>query len=114
MPENDVTVGFEFDLEVFFQPNHFRHSVALLGFCSIMAPLTNLTDYTFAIDSIPLNLAMLYFSYQFYRKPGADNAKKLFRLSLFYLPMVMMLMIIGKPYNREQIPITNPEVEMMV
>ncbi|KAK0399876.1 hypothetical protein QR680_003254 [Steinernema hermaphroditum] len=55
-----------------------RHSIALLGLCSIAAPLCDLTTSTFAWDSLPLNAAMVYLSY-----------------NLLYLPLIMILMVIS-------------------
>jgi len=73
-----------------------RHSLILLLLCSGLAPLSNLTTYTFALDTIPLNAVMIYLSYKFYRHPDENNSKQLFRFSLLYLPIVMMFAIISK------------------
>ncbi|CEF67752.1 Protoheme IX farnesyltransferase, mitochondrial [Strongyloides ratti] len=73
-----------------------RHSLALLGICSIAAPLSGLTSYTFAIDSLPLNLAMCYFGYKFYSTPDAKTSRNLFKFSLLYLPLIMILMVISR------------------
>uniref|UniRef100_A0A0K0DXJ2 Protoheme IX farnesyltransferase, mitochondrial n=1 Tax=Strongyloides stercoralis TaxID=6248 RepID=A0A0K0DXJ2_STRER len=73
-----------------------RHSLALLGICSIAAPLSGLTSYTFALDSIPLNLAMCYFGYKFYSTPDAKTSRNLFKFSLLYLPLIMILMVISR------------------
>ncbi|TKR93536.1 hypothetical protein L596_007969 [Steinernema carpocapsae] len=72
-----------------------RHSIALLGLCSIAAPLCDLTTSTFAWDSLPLNAVMLYLSFKFYRQPDAKTSRNLFRFSLLYLPLVMVLMVIS-------------------
>jgi len=74
----------------------FRHSLILLLLCSGLAPLSNLTTYTFALDTIPLNAVMIYLSYKFYRHPDEKNSKQLFRFSLLYLPLVMAFAIISK------------------
>lgn len=71
----------------------------MLGICSVAAPLSHLTNYIFAIDSIPFNLAMIYFSYKFYLNPNEKTSKVLFRYSLLYLPIIMMLMVIGNAGN---------------
>lgn len=76
-----------------------RHSLALAALCSFVAPLTNLTTVTFALDSLPLNVYMCWLAYRFYRAPDAQNSRQLFFYSLFYLPLVMILMVISK-YGR--------------
>ncbi|KAI1730690.1 ubiA prenyltransferase family domain-containing protein [Ditylenchus destructor] len=69
-----------------------RHAFALMGLCSVVAPLTNLGTPSFALASLPLNLAMVYYSYKFYRQPDSQSAKALFRCSTFvYLPLIMVL-----------------------
>ncbi|CAB3405366.1 unnamed protein product [Caenorhabditis bovis] len=69
-----------------------RHSLALVGLCSIAAPLTDLTTVSFALDSLPVNAYLVYLSYQFYKAPDAKNSRKLFFYSLIYLPLIMLLM----------------------
>ncbi|CAI5441709.1 unnamed protein product [Caenorhabditis angaria] len=76
-----------------------RHSLALLGLCSIAAPLTGLTTMTFAIDSLPVNAYLVYLSYKFYKAPDAKNSRKLFFYSLLHLPLCMLLMGISN-YGR--------------
>ncbi|CAJ0957551.1 unnamed protein product, partial [Mesorhabditis belari] len=72
-----------------------RHSLALVGLCSIAAPLTGLTTVSFAIDSLPINALLVYLSYKFYKAPDSKNSRKLFFFSLLYLPVIMLLMVIG-------------------
>ncbi|PIC48625.1 hypothetical protein B9Z55_007528 [Caenorhabditis nigoni] len=79
-----------------------RHSVALLGLCSIAAPLTDLTTLTFAIDSLPVNAYLVYLSYKFYKAPDAKNSRKLFFYSLLHLPLIMLLMGISNYGRNEQ------------
>ncbi|CAL2034388.1 unnamed protein product [Caenorhabditis brenneri] len=78
-----------------------RHSLALLGLCSIAAPLTDLTTLTFAIDSLPVNAYLVYLSYKFYKAPDAKNSRKLFFYSLLHLPLIMLLMGISN-YGRNE------------
>ncbi|XP_015924355.1 protoheme IX farnesyltransferase, mitochondrial [Parasteatoda tepidariorum] len=75
-----------------------RHSIALLIFCSA-APLLDLTTWTFAFDSFPLNCYFIYCAWKFYKDGDTKSARKLFRLSLVYLPALMFLMFIGKKYT---------------
>ncbi|GMT16901.1 hypothetical protein PFISCL1PPCAC_8198, partial [Pristionchus fissidentatus] len=72
-----------------------RHALSLVGLCSIAAPLTDLTTMTFAVDSLPLNAALVYLSWKFYRAPDAKNSRQLFFFSLLYLPLIMVLMVIS-------------------
>ncbi|EPB75485.1 protoheme IX farnesyltransferase [Ancylostoma ceylanicum] len=76
-----------------------RHSLALVGLCSIAAPLTNLTTITFALDSLPVNAYMCWLAYKFYKAPDAQNSRRLFFYSLFYLPLIMTLMVVSS-YGR--------------
>jgi len=76
-----------------------RHAVALVGLCSVAAPLSDLTTWTFAVDSLPFNAYMVYLSYKFYRQPDAKTSRTLFRYSLIYLPAIMLLMVVSS-YGR--------------
>uniref|UniRef100_A0A915EKJ6 Heme O synthase n=1 Tax=Ditylenchus dipsaci TaxID=166011 RepID=A0A915EKJ6_9BILA len=60
-----------------------RHSVAVLALCSVVAPVTNLTTYVFALDSLPLNLVMVYLSYKFYRRPDGAMPRLCFATVFF-------------------------------
>uniref|UniRef100_A0A914WGB1 Protoheme IX farnesyltransferase, mitochondrial n=1 Tax=Plectus sambesii TaxID=2011161 RepID=A0A914WGB1_9BILA len=76
-----------------------RHAVALVGLCSVAAPLSDLTTWTFAVDSLPFNAYMVYLSYKFYKQPDAKTSRTLFRYSLIYLPAIMLLMVVSS-YGR--------------
>lgn len=78
-----------------------RHSVAITVMCSI-APFANLTDWTFAIDSLPLNIYFVYCSWKFYKQGDAASSRKLFRLSLVHLPILLMLMFISKKRSTKE------------
>ncbi|KAG0413167.1 hypothetical protein HPB47_009694 [Ixodes persulcatus] len=73
-----------------------RHSVALLLLCSVAAPLADLTTWTFAVDTLPLNAYLLFRAWRFYREPDSATSRTLFRLSLVYLPLLMLLMFVSK------------------
>ncbi|GBM86552.1 Protoheme IX farnesyltransferase, mitochondrial [Araneus ventricosus] len=75
-----------------------RHSVGLLVLCSC-APLLDLTTWTFAFDSFPLNCYLIYRAWKFYKEGDNHSSRKLFRLSLIHLPALMFLMLIGKKYS---------------
>lgn len=72
-----------------------RHTAALIGICSF-APMIGLTTWTFALDSLPVNLYFLYLAWRFYDHSDSSSSRKLFRMSLAHLPIVMILMIIHK------------------
>ncbi|GFT23405.1 protoheme IX farnesyltransferase, mitochondrial [Nephila pilipes] len=78
-----------------------RHSIGLLVLCSC-APLVDLTTWTFAFDSLPLNCYLIYHSWKFYKDSDTYSARKLFRLSIIYLPALMFLMLVGKKYKKEE------------
>lgn len=78
-----------------------RHSIGLLVLCSC-APLVDLTTWAFAFDSLPLNCYLIYRSWKFYKDSDTYSARKLFRLSLIYLPALMFLMFVGKKYTRNE------------
>lgn len=78
-----------------------RHSVAILALCSL-APVLDLTTWTFAFDSLPLNAYLVYCSWQFYKKGDSQTSRKLFRLSLIHLPTLIFLMLIGKKYVHKE------------
>ena len=72
-----------------------RHCLAMIGLCTL-APVLDLTTWTFAIDSLPLNLFMTYLGWRFYKKADSKSAKQLFRFTLLHLPVLMMLLLISK------------------
>lgn len=89
-----------------------RHAFGLLALCS-MAPFFNLCDQYFAIGSLPLNFGILYLSYKFYLKPDSEISKRLFRYTLAYLPLLMLLLVLTKrPSNSDddnkKAPNSNP------
>jgi protoheme IX farnesyltransferase len=72
------------------------HTIALLVMCSCLAPIFELTTWNFAIDSLPFSLYFIYLAVQFKRNADAQSSRKLFRYSLIYLPMIILLMLITK------------------
>lgn len=74
-----------------------RHSLYLTAYCLLMShPSVGLTTWTFAVDSLPFNLYLIYLSYKFWSDPGSSSSRKLFRYSLIHLPAVILLMVISK------------------
>merc|ERR1719239_1016922 len=72
-----------------------RHSLGLIAVCTA-APLLEVTHWAFALESLPLNLYMVYLSWRFYQKADSASSRKLFRYTLIHLPLLMTLMILGK------------------
>jgi len=72
-----------------------RYSLGLLALCNL-APVLDVTTWAFAADSLPLNLYMIYLSCKFYKEGDSASARKLFRFSLIYLPVIMALVLIAK------------------
>jgi len=78
-----------------------RHSLACIGLCSL-APALGLTHWSFALDSLPLNLYLSYLAYKFYRQADSKSSRKLFRFSLIHLPLLMTLMFISKSSKNDE------------
>lgn len=78
-----------------------RHSLGLIAVCSV-APLVDVTHWAFAVDSLPLNLYMLYLSFRFYQKADSNSSRKLFRYTLIHLPLLMTLMCLGKKGQQDK------------
>ncbi|KAI6652162.1 Protoheme IX farnesyltransferase, mitochondrial-like [Oopsacas minuta] len=72
-----------------------RYSLLMLPLC-YCAPLLGVTTYWFVVDSLIPNALLAWFGWRFYRDRNNDSARKLFRITLFHLPLIMMLMIINK------------------
>uniref|UniRef100_A0A0N5AJI1 Heme O synthase n=1 Tax=Syphacia muris TaxID=451379 RepID=A0A0N5AJI1_9BILA len=73
-----------------------RNTLALIPLCSIGAPLSGLTTWTFSFGSLPLNLYFSYLSLQFYHRADSKSARSLFIYSLLYLPLIFILMFLSK------------------
>ena len=58
-----------------------RLSLGLVAVCTA-APLLGVTDWTFALDSLPLNLYMVLLSWRFHQQPDSATSRKLFRYTL--------------------------------
>uniref|UniRef100_A0A023GCS8 Protoheme IX farnesyltransferase, mitochondrial n=1 Tax=Amblyomma triste TaxID=251400 RepID=A0A023GCS8_AMBTT len=73
-----------------------RHSVVLALLCGAAAPLSGVTTWSFAATSLPLNAYLLHRAWRFYNEPDSATSRALFRLSLVYLPVLIVLMLISK------------------
>lgn len=74
-----------------------RYSLAIIGICTL-APVTDVTTWIFAVDSLPLNGYLVYLAWRFYKDADSKSSRKLFLFTLLHLPAVMVLMIISKKY----------------
>ncbi|KAF8518195.1 UbiA prenyltransferase family-domain-containing protein [Gautieria morchelliformis] len=73
-----------------------RHSVALIGICSVLIPLSGLTTWAFAMTSLIPNTFLSRAAWKFWRIGTEKEAKALFHTSLWYLPVVLALMMFHK------------------
>ncbi|XP_026172039.1 protoheme IX farnesyltransferase, mitochondrial [Mastacembelus armatus] len=78
-----------------------RHSLALIGL-STLAPMLDVTTWTFPLISLPINLYISYLAFRFYYKGDRSNARKLFFCSLWHLPMLLLLALTCKKPHRDQ------------
>jgi len=78
-----------------------RHCVALVGLTTLL-PVCGVTTWWLALDSLPLNLWNTYLGYRFYKDSDTRSARKLFRLSLLYLPILMLMILLHKKPRTER------------
>lgn len=78
-----------------------RHSVGLVGLATL-APVLDVTTWTFPIISLPINLYISFLAFRFYRKGDRNSARKLFFCSLWHLPMLLLLALTCKKPRRER------------
>ncbi|XP_035520685.1 protoheme IX farnesyltransferase, mitochondrial [Morone saxatilis] len=84
-----------------------RHSVGLIGL-STLAPVLDVTTWTFPVISLPINLYISYLAFRFYRKGDRSSARKLFFCSLWHLPMLLLLALTCKKPRNDQDPALPP------
>lgn len=72
-----------------------RHSLGLIGLATL-APVLDVTTWTFPIISLPINLYISFLAFRFYRKGDRNSARKLFFCSLWHLPMLLLLALTCK------------------
>ncbi|KAJ7404425.1 protoheme IX farnesyltransferase, mitochondrial-like protein [Willisornis vidua] len=72
-----------------------RHCLALIGLCAV-APVLDITTWTFPIISLPINLYISYLGFRFYRDADRSSSRKLFFCSLWHLPMLLLVMFTCK------------------
>ncbi|XP_075220384.1 cytochrome c oxidase assembly factor 10 [Lycorma delicatula] len=72
-----------------------RYTLAIIAL-SCSAPLLDVTNIWFALESLPLNIYFGYLAWQFYKESDSSTSRQLFRFSLIHLPLLMILMLINK------------------
>ncbi|XP_022193439.2 protoheme IX farnesyltransferase, mitochondrial [Nilaparvata lugens] len=72
-----------------------RYTLAITAL-SCSAPLVDLTNTWFALQSLPLNLYFSHLAWRFYKDSDSASSRKLFRFSLIHLPLLMLLMLANK------------------
>jgi len=70
-----------------------RHSIALIPITAIMAPLSGSVDWSFALTSTIPNIYFTREAIKFWKYQTEANARGLFFVSLWYLPVVLGLMM---------------------
>ena len=78
-----------------------RHCLALLGLTTLL-PVCGVTTWWLALDSLPLNVWQTYLGYRFYKDSDSRSARKLFRFSLLYLPILMLMILLHKKQRTER------------
>ena len=81
----------------------FNHTLELLLICSYFAPAFDLTEWTFSLVSMPFNLVFIYLAAKFKRDKDAKSSRLLFRYSLIYLPIMILLLFLNKKPVNERV-----------
>ncbi|XP_055379261.1 protoheme IX farnesyltransferase, mitochondrial [Condylostylus longicornis] len=69
-----------------------------LGALSLAAPYFDVTNTWFALESLPLNAYFAYLAWKFYKKSDSGTSRKLFKFSLYHLPILMVLFLFNKKH----------------
>lgn len=83
-----------------------RYTAAIMGL-SYLAPVLDVTNWWFALESTPLNAYFLYLAWQFNKQSDSASSRKLFRFSLIHLPALMLLMLLNKKYLGNEVDSKN-------
>lgn len=73
-----------------------RHAVLLVPFTAALAPMSGSVDWSFALTSAAPNAIFVHSAWSFYKTTTELAAKRLFFVSLWYLPAVLGLMMVHK------------------
>lgn len=68
-----------------------RYAISLIPICSVLLPWTGVVHWTYSLLSAPINAALIYSSYGFWRHDGDKAARTCFFVSLIHLPAVLLL-----------------------
>lgn len=74
-----------------------RYTVGLT-ILSMAAPALEVTNYWFALGSLPLNAYFTYLAWKFYQHSDSGSSRKLFRFSLLHLPALMIMFLLTKKH----------------
>jgi len=88
-----------FDYSIFFPALCRRVALrytGVIGALSLSAPLLDVTNNWFALETLPLNAYFGYLAWRFYKESDSGSSRKLFRFSLLHLPILMALFLINK------------------
>ncbi|KAM6951046.1 protoheme IX farnesyltransferase, mitochondrial [Aplochiton taeniatus] len=77
-----------------------RHSLGLIGL-SALGPALDVTNWSFPLVSLPINVYISYLALRFYQKGDRSSARKLFFCSLWHLPMLLLLALTCKKSRKE-------------
>jgi len=80
-----------------------RHGLAQIPL-SILIPWLGVTNWSFLVLSLPINIYQALLCWEFYRNANMNSAKRLFRFTLLHLPLIMFFLIICKTkeiYSKE-------------
>ncbi|QRV75465.1 UbiA family prenyltransferase [Ceratobasidium sp. AG-Ba] len=75
----------------------FRYALAFIPICSVMAPLSGLTTWWFALTSLPFNVVLAHGAWRFWKEGSEKAARQVWRQCLWYLPVMLALMMASKP-----------------
>ncbi|XP_028417321.1 protoheme IX farnesyltransferase, mitochondrial-like [Dendronephthya gigantea] len=72
-----------------------RHCVSLVVFSTLL-PVCDVTTWWLALDSLPVNLWLIWLASKFQKRSDNKSARELFRFSLLHLPLLMFLILFHK------------------
>lgn len=68
----------------------------VIGALSLSAPMLDVTNTWFALETLPLNAYFGYLAWKFYKESDSGSSRRLFRFSLLHLPALMVLFLLNK------------------
>lgn len=78
-----------------------RHTAALTMF-SFLLPICHLTPWWFTLYSLPTNAWFTWLAWRFHKDANNQSARKLFKFSLYYLPLIIGTMLISKLLHKDK------------